>query len=82
MVFRKINNKILDNYIKLIQEKLNKQNYKLKKHSESLELTLVELKNFANWPIKKNDTNKDDVSAACNEFLKVLGYISLGFFLA
>ncbi len=82
LVFRKIiNNKILDNYIKLIKEEVNanKQNYKLKKHSESLELTLVELKNFANWLIKKNDTNKDDVSAACNEFLKVLGYISLGF---
>ena len=56
LVFRKIiNNKILDNYIKLIKEEVNanKQNYKLKKHSESLELTLVELKNFANWLIKK-----------------------------
>ena len=49
LVFRKIiNNKILDNYIKLIKEEVNanKQNYKLKKHSESLELTLVELKKF------------------------------------
>ena len=26
-----------------------------------------------------NNTNKDDVSAACNDFLKVLGYISLAF---
>ena len=82
LVFRKIiNNKILDNYINLIKEEVNtnKQNYKLKKHSENLELTLVELKNFADWLIKKHDTNKDDVSAACNEFLKVLGYVSLGF---
>ena len=27
----------------------------------------------------KNQNNKDDISSACNDFLKVLGYTSLGF---
>ena len=29
--------------------------------------------------MKKNKNKKDDVSAACNDYLKVLGYISLAF---
>jgi hypothetical protein len=34
---------------------------------------------FTSWLEDKNKNNKDDVSSACNDFLKVLGYISLGY---
>ena len=33
--------------------------------------------NFSNWLSEKNKTSKDDVSSACNDYLKVLGYVGL-----
>ena len=35
------------------------------------------LNNFTYWLGEKNKNSKDDVSAACNDYLKVLGYIGL-----
>ena len=35
------------------------------------------LNNFTLWLGEKNKSSKDDVSAACNDYLKVLGYIAL-----
>ena len=37
------------------------------------------LKKFSEWTIKRTETNKDDVSAAANDYLKTLGYISVAF---
>ena len=37
------------------------------------------LESFAKWLEDKYKTQKDDVSASCNDFLKTLGYIALGF---
>ena len=37
------------------------------------------LKQFSEWIIQRTETNKDDVSAAANDYLKTLGYISLAF---
>ena len=37
------------------------------------------LMNFRDWTIQRLVTNKDDVSAAANDYLKTLGYISLAF---
>ena len=37
------------------------------------------LKQFSEWIIQRAETNKDDVSAAANDYLKTLGYISLAF---
>ena len=34
---------------------------------------------FTKWLREKISTNKDDASAACNDYLKVFGYISLSF---
>ena len=34
---------------------------------------------FSNWLDNKLKSQKDDVSAASNDFLKVLGYVALGF---
>ena len=37
------------------------------------------LLDFSKWLNDKLKNQKDDVSAACNDFLKVLGYVALGF---
>ena len=37
------------------------------------------MEEFVKWLEDKNKNNKDDVSSACNDFLKVLGYISIAF---
>ena len=82
LVYRKIlNNKIFNNYISYIDNeiKICKKNSNLSFFAEKLEKNLELLINFTLWLGKKNNTSKDDVSAACNDYLKVLGFISLAF---
>ena len=82
LVFRKVlNNKILCNFISIIRNEIKDDNGKieLQTFSKILEKNLKLLEEFVNWLEKRNKTNKDDVSSACNDFLKVLGYISLGY---
>ncbi len=82
LVFRKVlNTKILSNFISLIktETKDDKGNKELKKFSRIIDDNIKLLLNFASWLEDKNKEKKDDVSSACNDFLKVLGYISLGY---
>ncbi|OUX45185.1 acyl-CoA dehydrogenase [bacterium TMED277] len=82
LVFRKVlNNKNLLNFTSMIKEeiKINQETSELKKFSKILDDNLKLLENFSNLLEKMSKSNKDDVSAACNDFLKVLGYISLAF---
>ena len=82
LVFRKVlNNKILFNFISIVKEeiKINQETSELKEFSKILSNNLKLLEDFSILLEKMNKTNKDDVSAACNDFLKVLGYISLAF---
>ena len=37
------------------------------------------LKNFTSWLETKQKISKDDISSACNDYLKVLGYFSLSY---
>ena len=37
------------------------------------------LKNFSEWINEKKNTNKDDVSAAANDYLKTLGFVSVAY---
>ncbi len=57
----------------------NKNNEDLKKLSNIMEKKIIILLNFTKWIQEKIKIQKDDVSASCNDYLKVLGYISLGF---
>jgi len=82
LVFRKVlNSKILSNFISIIRNEIKDDNGKieLQTFSKILEKNLKLLEEFVNWLEKSNKTNKNDVSSACNDFLKVLGYISLGY---
>jgi len=82
LVFRKVlTNKILDKFIRIIRNEIkdNNKNPELKKLIDVLEKKIIILLNFAKWLETKLKIQKDDVSAACNDFLKVLGYVALGF---
>ena len=79
LVFRKLVNKngdIIDKYISLIKKdiliKEEKINPFVKKLNENIEI----LFKFTNWVKEKTKNSKDDVSAACNDYLKVLGLVA------
>jgi hypothetical protein len=82
LVFRKLTNKdIIERYFKLIEKEIkkNKNQEKIKPLAEKLDEYLKITISFTNW-IKKNiKDSKDDVSAACNDYLKVLGLIALAY---
>ena len=80
LVFRKIlNNKIFEKFLLQITEEV--KNYskdknislQVQKFQKYLEL----LNNFTLWLAEKNKSSKNDVSAACNDYLKVFGYICI-----
>jgi len=82
LVFRKVlNNKILSDFILIIRNEIKDDNgaIELKTFSKILEKNLKYLEEFTRWLENKNKDKKDDVSSACNDFLKILGYVSLGF---
>ena len=82
LVFRKLSTKngnIVDKFINLIKSETNSDDQKMKPFVDTLNYNLGILKKFSDWTIDKIKTNKDDVSAAANDYLKTLGYISLAF---
>jgi len=84
LVFRKLINKdkdIIGSYVKLIEEEIkkNKNQTKIKPFAEKLDEYLKITINFTNWIKEKIKNSKDDVSAACNDYLKVLGLIALAY---
>jgi len=84
LVFRKLISKekdIIGKYIKLVEEEIkkNKNQTKIKPFAEKLGEYLKITINFTNWIKEKMKNSKDDVSAACNDYLKVLGLIALAY---
>jgi len=84
LVFRKLISKekdIIGKYIKLVEEEIkkNKNQTKIKPFVEKLDEYLKITINFTNWIKEKMKNSKDDVSAACNDYLKVLGLIALAY---
>ena len=84
LVFRKLINKdkdVIRRYFKLIEKEIkkNKNHTKIKSFAKKLYDYLKIAVNFTKW-IKKNiKSSKNDVSAACNDYLKVLGLIALAY---
>ena len=84
LVFRKLINKngnIIKNYIELIKKDIteSKKNNETKLFAEILNQYLEVLINFTSWIEKNMQSSKDDVSAACNDYLKVLGLVAVGY---
>ena len=80
LVFRKIlNNNIYNNYISQISKEIQEyeKNEELALFVQKFQKYVELINNFTSWLIEKNKNSKDDVSAACNDYLKVLGYLGL-----
>jgi len=80
LVFRKLVNKngdIIDRYLELIKNDCNTDNKKLKPFINELEIHLKILSNFSSWIKEKIQNSKDDASAACNDYLKALGFVAI-----
>jgi alkylation response protein AidB-like acyl-CoA dehydrogenase len=81
LVFRKLVNKngdIISKYLKMIKSDCNTENHKIKPFTKELSYHIDNLSNFTTWIKEKLESSKDDVSAACNDYLKVLGFVSIG----
>ncbi len=84
LVFRKLVNKdkdIIGRYLRLIEDEIkkSKNQKKIKPLAQKLEDSLKITLNFTNWIKEKMKNSKYDVSAACNDYLKVLGFTALGY---
>jgi len=80
LVFRKLVNKngdIINKYLELIKNDCNIENEKLKPFIEELKIHLEILSKFTTWIKEKTQNSKDDASAACNDYLKALGFVSI-----
>ena len=82
LVFRKLSNKngnIINKFLDLIKSEINSNNEKIKNFAKDFAYYLDILSKFSEWTIEQAKTNKDDVSAAANDYLKTLGYVSVAF---
>jgi len=84
LVFRKLINKdkdIVGRYVQLIEAEIkkNKNQKNIKPLADKLDEYLKVTVSFTNWIKEKMKNSKDDVSAACNDYLKVLGLIALAY---
>ena len=82
LVFRKLltkNGNIVDKFMNLIKSETNSDDEKMKPFVDTLNYNLRILKKFSDWMIDKAKTEKDDVSAAANDYLKTLGYVSIAY---
>jgi len=80
LVFRKLVNKngdIINKYLELIKNDCNIENEKLKPFIKELKIHLEILSKFTIWIKEKTQNSKDDASAACNDYLKALGFVSI-----
>jgi alkylation response protein AidB-like acyl-CoA dehydrogenase len=80
LVFRKLVNKngdIINKYIEMVKNDCDSENEKLKPFTDDLKMNLEILSKFTSWIKEKIENSKDDASAACNDYLKALGFISI-----
>ena len=82
LVFRKLSNKngnIINKFLDLIKCETNSSNEKIKPFTEKFIHYLNILTKFSEWINEKTKTDKDDVSAAANDYLKTLGFVSVAY---
>ena len=82
LVFRKLSNKngnIIGNFLNMIKTECESKNEKVKIFTKELNYYLDILSKFTDWINDKSKEDKDDVSAAANDYLKTLGFVSLAY---
>ncbi|MDA9062565.1 acyl-CoA dehydrogenase family protein [Candidatus Pelagibacter sp.] len=80
LVFRKLVNKngdIINRYLEMVKSDCNTENEKLEPFIKELKINLEILSKFTSWIKDKIQNSKDDASAACNDYLKALGFVSI-----
>jgi len=82
LVFRKLCNKngnIINKFIDLIKSETDLDNEKIKPFTKEFKYYLDILTKFSEWINEKTKIDKDDVSAAANDYLKTLGFVSVAY---
>ena len=82
LVFRKLSNKngnIIGNFLNMIKAECETNDEKVKNFSKELNHYIEILSKFTDWINEKSKEEKDDVSAAANDYLKTLGFVSLAY---
>ena len=82
LVFRKLNNKngnVIGKFLDQVKSECNSDNEKIKPFLSEFNNHLSILYKFSDWMIDRVKTKKDDVSAAANDYLKTLGYVSIAY---
>jgi alkylation response protein AidB-like acyl-CoA dehydrogenase len=82
LVFRKLSNKngnIIDRFLKMIKSESETKNEKIKPFTDQFTHYLSILTKFSGWISEKTKTEKDDASAAANDYLKTHGFISVAY---
>ncbi len=82
LVFRKLSNKngnIIDKFLNLIKFETNLDDEKIKPFTKDFTHYLDILTKFSKWINERVKTDKDDVSAAANDYLKTLGFVSVAY---
>ena len=82
LVFRKLSNKngdIINKFLDMVKYECKSENEKVKPFSKELNRYIDILSKFTVWIKDKTTIEKDDASSAANDYLKTLGYVSLGY---
>ena len=82
LVFRKLINRngdVISKFLEMIKSECETKHDKVKSFTKDLTYYLDVLTKFTGWIVNKSKIEKDDVSAAANDYLKTLGYISIAF---
>ena len=82
LVFRKLINRngdVISKFLEMIKSECENKHEKVKSFIKDLTYYLDILSKFTGWIVDKSKIEKDDVSAAANDYLKTLGYISIAF---
>ena len=82
LVFRKLSNKngnVIYKFLDQVKNECNSNNEKIRPFISDFNNYLDVLKKFSDWMIEKSKTDKDDVSAAANDYLKTLGFVSIAY---
>ena len=82
LVFRKLVNKngdIINKYLDMIKNDCDTENKKIKPFAKELNDQIEILSNFTAWIKEKIQNSKDDASAACYDYLKALGFVSIAY---
>ena len=82
LVFRKLSNKngnIIKSFLDLVKSETNSNDDRIIPFTEKFSHYLNILTKFSEWTIEKAKTDKDDVSAGANDYLKTLGYVSVAY---